>query len=104
MRRAIGGAHFAGLGRGYWGGYRGHWGGWRGYGWRGYGWGLGSALAVGYYGGYYGPYAYDYGYYGPYAYDYSYGAYAYAPDCYIQRHWVINRYGHRGLRRTRVCY
>lgn len=96
-----GGGHFGG---GHWGG--GHWGGWRGHGgWgrRGYAWGaLGTGLAFGlaapYYGGYYG------GYYGPYAYDYGYGSYAYADDCYIRRHWVINRYGHRVLRRVTVCY
>jgi hypothetical protein len=46
------------------------------------------------YGGYYG---------GPYAYDYGYDN-AYAGECYIRRYWVINRYGHRVLRRGQVCY
>jgi hypothetical protein len=70
-----GGGHWGG--GGYWGG--GRWGG--GYwGWPGAGWG---------YGGYYGAYASDY---------------AYGGECYIQRHWVINRYGHRVLRRVHICY
>jgi hypothetical protein len=46
------------------------------------------------YGGYYAPYAYDYGYYDD----------AYAGECYIRRHWVINRSGKRVLRRVQVCY
>jgi hypothetical protein len=87
---------------GHWGG--GHWGGghWGhnhgGWGWGGFGWGLGSGLAIGlaapYYGGYYG------GYYPYYA--SGYGPYGYG-DCYVTRHWVINRYGHRVLRRATVC-
>jgi hypothetical protein len=28
---------------------------------------------------------------------------AYAQECYIRRYWVINRYGHRVLRRGYVC-
>jgi hypothetical protein len=85
-------------------------GGWGhgGWGWGGFGLGLGTGLALGaapyyggYYGGYYGPYAYDYG---PYAYDYGYGSYAYDGGCYIRRRWVSDGYGHRVLRRVRVCY
>ena len=86
-----------------WGG--GHWhGGHGGWGWGGFGLGLGTGLALGaspYYGGYYGPYAYDYG---PYAYDYGYGSYAHDGGCYIRRRWVSDGYGHRALRRVRVCY
>jgi len=69
-----------------------HGGGWHG-GWHGHGrWGgFGSGFAIGfgapYYGGYYG---------GPY--------YAYEGDCVMRRRWVINRWGHRVLRWTRVCY
>lgn len=89
--------------------YWGHHGG--GWGWGGFGVGLGTGLLLGaatypawggYYGygpGYgYGPYAYDYGYGGPYAYDYGYGG------CTITRRWVVDRYGHRVLRRIRACY
>ena len=69
------------------GGWRGH-GGW---GWGGFGWGFAPGFAVGfgapYYGGYYG---------GPY--------YAYGGDCVLRRRWVINRWGHRVWRWTRVCY
>ncbi len=76
----------------HWGGHGGDWG------WGGFGLGLGTGLALGaapYYGGYYG--------YGPYAYDYG-GPYAYAGGCYIRRHWVVDAYGRRVLRRVRVCY
>jgi hypothetical protein len=67
-------------------------GGWRGHGgWGGFGWGFAPGFAIGvgapYYGGYYG---------GPY--------YAYGGDCVMRRRWVINRWGHRVLRWTRVCY
>src|SRR5690348_5171449 len=87
-------------GGGYHGGhYGGHWHG-GGWGWGGFGWGLGTGLALGwgapYYGGYYGGY-YPYGGY------YAYGPGAYG-DCYVRRRWVINRYGHRVLRRVTVCY
>ena len=74
-----GGGHWGGhWGGGHWG--HGHWGGgfW---GWPRFGWG---------YAGYYG--------YGPYYADYGYGG-----ECYIQRHWVTNHYGHRVLRRVYVC-
>src|ERR1019366_3207611 len=48
-----------------------------------------------------GPY-YGGGYYGgPYA--YGGGPYAYGSDCYIQRRAFINRFGHRVIRRVRVC-
>ena len=69
---------------GHWGG--GHWGGghWSGGHWGHGHWGGGLWGWPGY-GGYYG--------------DYAYGG-----ECYIQRHWVINRYGHRVLRRVHVCY
>ena len=83
---ARGGGHWGGGGH-HGGG--GHWGGGYG-GWGGVGWGLATGLA---YGGYYAPYAYDY------AYDNGY-----AGECYIRRHWVVNRNGHRALRRTQVCY
>lgn len=68
-------------------------GGWRGggWGWRGFGWGFAPGFAIGfgapYVGGFYG---------GPY--------YAYGGDCVMRRRWVINRWGHRVLRWTRVCY
>ena len=69
------------------GGWHGH-GGWGG---GGFGWGFAPGFAIGfgapYYGGYYG---------GPY--------YAYGGDCVMRRRWVINRWGHRVLRWTRVCY
>ena len=29
---------------------------------------------------------------------------AYGGDCVMRRRWVINRWGHRVLRWTRVCY
>ena len=69
-----------------------HGGGWhRLAGWGGFGWGFAPGFAIGfgapYYGGYYG---------GPY--------YAYGGDCVMRRRWVINRWGHRVLRWTRVCY
>ena len=41
-------------------------------------------------------------YYG-YGYGYGPGPYAYAGDCYIRRHVVINRFGARVVRRVRVC-
>jgi hypothetical protein len=48
-----------------------------------------------------GPY-YGGGYYGgPYA--YGGGPYAYGGGCYIERQVVINRFGHRVIRRMRVC-
>src|ERR1035437_5114200 len=48
-----------------------------------------------------GPY-YGGGYYGgPYA--YGGGPYAYGCGCYIERQVVINRFGHRVIRRVRVC-
>src|SRR5664280_612314 len=48
-----------------------------------------------------GPY-YGGGYYGgPYA--YGGGPYAYGGGCYIERQVVINRFGHRVIRRVRVC-
>ena len=67
-------------------------GGWHGHGgWGGFGWGFAPGFALGfgapYYGGYYG---------GPY--------YAYGGDCVMRRRWVINRWGHRVWRWTRVCY
>ena len=92
----VGGARVAGVGRYYGGGYRGNYygGGW--------GYGLAAGAIAGgllaaspYYGGYYGGY-------GPYAYDDD--SYAYAGACYIRRHWVIDGYGRRVLRRVRVCY
>ena len=46
----------------------------------------GAVIGGGYYGG---------GYYG--------GPYAYGGDCYIQRQAFINRFGHRVIRRVRVC-
>ena len=53
----------------------------------------GAVMGGRYYGG---------GYYGgPYAYDG--GPYAYGGDCYIQRRAFINRFGHRVIRRVRVC-
>jgi hypothetical protein len=73
---------------------------WHGGGGGGFGPGFVGGLAAGavigsgpyYGGGYYG---------GPYA--YGGGPYAYAGGCYIQRQAVINRYGHRVIRRVRVC-
>ena len=57
--------------------------------------GLAAGAVIG--GGYYGG-----GYYGgPYAYDG--GPYAYGGGCYIQRRVFINRFGHRVIRRVRVC-
>lgn len=88
---AVNAQHWHG-GGGHWGGHGGGWG------WGGFGLGLGTGLALGaapYYGGYYG--------YGPYAYDYGGGPYAYAGGCYIRRHWVIDGYGRRILRRVRIC-
>jgi hypothetical protein len=57
--------------------------------------GLAAGAVIGsgpYYGGYYG---------GPYA--YGGGPYAYGSGCYIERQVVINRWGHRVIRRVRVC-
>lgn len=68
------------------GGWRGH-GGW---GSGGFGWGFAPGFAVGFGAPYYG------GYYG--------GPYAYGGDCVMRRRWVINRWGHRVWRWTRVCY
>ena len=34
---------------------------------------------------------------------YGGGPYAYGGDCYIQRRAFINRFGHRVIRRVRVC-
>ena len=71
--------------------YGGGWhGGWHGHGgWGGFGWGFAPGVALGfgapYYGGYYG---------GPY--------YAYGGDCVMRRRWVINRWGHRVWRWTRL--
>jgi hypothetical protein len=50
--------------------------------------GLAAGAVIG--GGYYGG-----GYYG--------GPYAYDGGCYIQRRAFINRFGHRVIRRVRVC-
>jgi len=56
----------------------------------------GALLGGGYYGGPYGYYdGGPYGYYG--------GPYAYGGGCYIERQVVINRSGHRVIRRVRVC-
>jgi hypothetical protein len=93
-----GGWHGGGWHGGGW-----HGGGWRGgggWGWGGFGVGLGTGLLLGvatvpYWGGY------GYGGYGPYY--AGYGA-PYAGGCYITRRWVWNGYGHRVLRRVRVCY
>ena len=64
-----------------------------GYGGGGFGPGFVGGLAAGaVIGG--GPY-YGGGYYG--------GPYAYGGDCYIQRQAFINRFGHRVIRRVRVC-
>src|SRR5450631_1467357 len=63
----------------------------------------GALLGGGYYGGPYGYYdGGPYGYYGgPYGYDG--GPYAYGGGCYSERQVVINRSGHRVIRRVRVC-
>jgi hypothetical protein len=54
---------------------------------------LGAAVGAPYYGYYGGPYAYDYG-----------GPYAYADGgCYIGHRAFIDRWGHRIVRRVRVC-
>jgi|SRR5665811_1099627 hypothetical protein len=64
-----------------------------GYGGGGFGPGFVGGLAAGaVIGG--GPY-YGGGYYG--------GPYAYGGGCYIERQVVINRFGHRVIRRVRVC-
>jgi hypothetical protein len=64
-----------------------------GYGGGGFGPGFVGGLAAGaVIGG--GPY-YGSGYYG--------GPYAYGGGCYIERQVVINRFGHRVIRRVRVC-
>jgi membrane protein DedA with SNARE-associated domain len=59
------------------------------------GFAAGAAIGSGAYygGGYYG---------GPYAYDYG-EPYAYASGCYIRRQVFVNRWGHRTVRRVRVC-
>ena len=69
-----------------------------GYGGGGFGPGFVGGFAAGavigggpYYGGYGGPYAY------------GGGPYAYGGGCYIERQVVINRFGHRVIRRVRVC-
>ena len=62
---------------------------WHGHGGGGFGPGFAAGAMMGggpYYGG---------GYYG--------GPYAYGGDCYIQRQAFINRFGHRVIRRVRVC-
>ena len=56
--------------------------------WSGFVGGLAAGAVIG--GGYYGG-----GYYG--------GPYAYDGGCYIQRQAFINRFGHRVIRRVRVC-
>ena len=66
-------------------GHHGHFGGGFGPGFVG-GLALGAVASGPYYGYDYGPYAYDYG-----------------PDCYIRRTVVVNRWGHRIVRRIRVC-
>jgi hypothetical protein len=70
------------------GGWHGGWGR-GGWGWGGFGWGFapGFAIGVG------APY---WGWGGP--------SYAYGGDCVLRRRWVINRWGHRVLRWTRVCF
>jgi hypothetical protein len=70
-------------GGGWHGGWRGH-GGW---GWGGFGWGFAPGFAIASVPPTYG---------GPYS--------AYGGDCVMRRRWVINRWGHRVLRWTRVCY
>jgi hypothetical protein len=55
----------------------------------------GAVIGGGYYGGPYGYYGGPYGYYG--------GPYAYGGGCYIERRVFINRWGHRMIRRVRVC-
>ena len=66
---------------------------WHGHGGGGFGPGFVGGLAAGaIIGG--GPY-YGGGYYG--------GPYAYGGYCYIQRRVFINRFGHRVIRRVRVC-
>jgi hypothetical protein len=49
-------------------------------------------------------YGYGYGYGGDayYGDDYSYGAYA-SGNCWIQRQYVVDQFGHRHLRRVQVC-
>jgi hypothetical protein len=73
------------------GGWHGGWNrGWRrgGWGWGGFGWGFAPGFAIGFGAPFYGG--------GPY--------YAYGGDCVMRRRWVINRWGHRVLRWTRVCF
>jgi hypothetical protein len=60
-------------------------------GWSGFGWGFAPGFAIGFGAPYYGAY-----YGGPY--------YGYGGECVMRRRWVINRWGHRVLRWTRVCY
>jgi hypothetical protein len=79
----------------HWHGGGGPWhGGHGGWGWGGFGLSFGTGLALG---------AAPYYYGGPYAYDYG-GPYAYAGDCVMRKRWVIDGYGHRVWRWTRVCY
>jgi hypothetical protein len=87
--KAIGAATAPGAdARWHGGGWR---GGWHGHGgWGGFGWGFAPGFAIGFGAPYYG------GYYG--------GPYAYGGDCVMRRRWVIDRWGHRVLRWTRVCY
>jgi hypothetical protein len=77
----------------HWHGGGGHWHG------GGFGWGFAPGFALGLGVGA-APY---YGYGGPYGYGYG-GPYAYAGDCVMRRRWVINAYGQRVFRWTRVCY
>ena len=79
--RHFGGGHFGGGFRGFHGGHHFHG---RGFGPFIGGLAFGAALSAPYY---------DYGY-----------PYAYGPDCYIRRRVVITRWGHRLVRRYRVCY
>jgi hypothetical protein len=66
---------------------------WHGHGGGGFGAGFVGGLAAGaVIGG--GPY-YDGGYYG--------GPYAYGGGCYMVRRAYINQFGHRVIRRVRVC-
>ena len=60
-----------------------HRGGW---GWGAFGWGFAIGFGAPFYGGYYG------------------GPYDYGGDCVMRRRWVINRWGHRVWRWTRVWY
>ena len=77
----FGGGHFAGGFHGFHGGHHFHG---RGFGPFIGGLAFGAALGAPYY---------DYGY-----------PYVYGPDCYIRRRVVITPWGHRLVRRYRVCY